>query len=110
MARIFMLKGDINRPGHVDIPEESTTLREVVEQLGGGMANGKRCKAVQIGGPSGGLLSAEQLGLPRRLLHGVESFAGRFSGRSLCLFRHGFRPIQIIYECFSLHFFRIVIE
>lgn len=53
MARIFMLKGDINRPGHVDIPEESTTLREVVEQLGGGMANGKRCKAVQIGGPSG---------------------------------------------------------
>ena len=64
MARIFMLKGDINRPGHVDIPEESTTLREVVEQLGGGMANGKRCKAVQIGGPSGGLLSAEQLDLP----------------------------------------------
>lgn len=51
MARIFMLKGDINRPGHVDIPEESTTLREVVEQLGGGMVNGKRCKAVQIGGP-----------------------------------------------------------
>ena len=41
MARIFMLKGDINRPGHVDIPEESTTLREVVEQLGGGMVNGK---------------------------------------------------------------------
>ena len=33
MARIFMLKGDINRPGHVDIPEESTTLREVVEQF-----------------------------------------------------------------------------
>lgn len=64
MARIFMLKGDINRPGHVDIPEESTTLREVVEQLGGGMVNGKRCKAVQIGGPSGGLLSAEQLDLP----------------------------------------------
>ena len=64
MARIFMLKGDINCPGHVDIPEESTTLREVVEQLGGGMANGKRCKAVQIGGPSGGLLSAEQLDLP----------------------------------------------
>ncbi len=45
-------------------PEESTTLREVVEQLGGGMVNGKRCKAVQIGGPSGGLLSAEQLDLP----------------------------------------------
>ena len=40
MARIFMLKGDINRPGHVDIPEESTTLCEVVEQLGGGMVNG----------------------------------------------------------------------
>ena len=64
MARIFMLKGDIAHPGYVDIPEESTTLREVIENLGGGMADGRRCKAVQIGGPSGGLLTADQLDLP----------------------------------------------
>lgn len=59
-----MLKGDIARPGYVDIPNETTTLREVIETYGGGVVNGKRCKAVQIGGPSGGLLTAEQLDLP----------------------------------------------
>ena len=64
MARIFLLKGDIERPGYVDIPEEATTLREVVYGLGGGIPGGKACKAVQIGGPSGGLLTAEQLDLP----------------------------------------------
>ena len=64
MARIFLLKGDIERPGYVDIPEEATTLRQVVYELGGGIPGGKKCKAVQIGGPSGGLLTAEQLDLP----------------------------------------------
>ncbi len=64
MARIFLLKGDIMRPGYVDIPEESTALREVVCELGGGVPKGKKCKAVQIGGPSGGLLTGEQLDLP----------------------------------------------
>ena len=64
MARIFLLKGDIERPGYVDIPEEATTIREVVYALGGGIPNGKKCKAVQIGGPSGGLLTSEQLDLP----------------------------------------------
>lgn len=62
MSRIFILKGDIARPGHVDIPQ-SMTIREIIEQ-NGGMANGRKCKAVQIGGPSGGLLTAEQLDLP----------------------------------------------
>ena len=42
MARIFRLKGDIARPDYVDIPEEATTLREVIEAYGGGMADGKR--------------------------------------------------------------------
>ena len=64
MARIFLLKGDIARPGYVDIPEGSTTIRTVIEEFGGGMVNGKKCKAVQIGGPSGGLLTGEQLDLP----------------------------------------------
>lgn len=64
MARIFLLKGDVANPGYVDIPSEATTLREVVYELGGGMANGKALKAIQIGGPSGGLLTADQLDLP----------------------------------------------
>lgn len=64
MARIFLLKGDINRPGYVDIPEEATTIRQVIYEIGGGMVNGKKFKAVQIGGPSGGLLTAEHLDLP----------------------------------------------
>ncbi len=64
MSRIFMLKGDVARPGYVDIPDEATTVREAVESLGGGVVNGKRCKAVQIGGPSGGLLTEEHLDLP----------------------------------------------
>ena len=64
MARIFLLKGDICHPGYVDIPEESTTLREVIYRIGGGIADGKKFKAVQIGGPSGGILTEEQLDLP----------------------------------------------
>ena len=64
MARIFLLKGDINRPGYADIPDESTTLRQVIYDIGGGIADGKAFKAVQIGGPSGGMLTAEQLDLP----------------------------------------------
>ena len=61
MARIFLLKGDIANPGYVDIPEEATTIREAI---GGGIPNGKKFKAVQIGGPSGGLLVEEHLDLP----------------------------------------------
>jgi NADH-quinone oxidoreductase subunit F len=58
-----LLKGDVCRPGPIEV-EKGTTLRAVVEELGGGMANGKKFKAMQIGGPSGGLLGAEQLDLP----------------------------------------------
>ena len=94
MARIFMLKGDINRPGHVDIPEESTTLREVVEQLGGGMVNGKRCKAVQIGGPSGGLLSAEQLAISIRKRTFIQS-DGVGDNRREVLYINGYAPYFI---------------
>ena len=64
MARIFLLKGDIANPGYVDIPEDATTIREVVYDIGGGIPGGKKCKAVQIGGPSGGLLTEEHLDLP----------------------------------------------
>ena len=64
MARIFLLKGDIANPGYVDIPDEATTIREVIYGIGGGIPNGKKFKAVQIGGPSGGLLVEEHLDLP----------------------------------------------
>ena len=66
MARIFLLKGDIANPGYVDIPEEATTIREVIYEIGGGIPNGRKLKAVQIGGPSGGATTAsdEHLDLP----------------------------------------------
>ncbi|MBE6908541.1 MAG: hypothetical protein E7474_02890 [Ruminococcaceae bacterium] len=63
MAQTFLLKGDVCRPGPITV-EKGTTLRQVVDELGGGMANGKAFKAAQVGGPSGGLLTAEQLDMP----------------------------------------------
>ena len=63
MAQTFLLKGDVRRPGIITV-EKGATLRSVVEELGGGMANGKAFKAMQIGGASGGLLTTEQLDLP----------------------------------------------
>ncbi|MCR5826212.1 MAG: SLBB domain-containing protein [Oscillospiraceae bacterium] len=63
MAKSYLLKGDVNRPGRISV-EKGMTLRQIVDELGGGMANGKAFKAMQIGGPSGGLVTAEQLDLP----------------------------------------------
>lgn len=63
MAKTYLLKGDVNRPGRITV-EKGMTLRQIVDELGGGMANGKAFKAMQIGGPSGGLVTAEQLDLP----------------------------------------------
>jgi len=63
MNKTYILKGDVNRPGVVEIAT-GTTLRQIVDGVGGGMANGKKLKAIQIGGPSGGLLTEEQFDLP----------------------------------------------
>ena len=63
MAHSYLLKGDVARPGRISV-EKGMTLRQIVDDLGGGMANGKAFKAMQIGGPSGGLITAEQLDLP----------------------------------------------
>lgn len=63
MALHFLLKGDVNRPGPIEV-EKGMTLRQIVGELGGGMAGGGTFKAMQIGGASGGLLTAEQLDLP----------------------------------------------
>ena len=59
-TKVFALGGKINNTGLVEIPM-GTTLREVVYDIGGGIPNGKKFKAAQTGGPSGGCIPAEYL-------------------------------------------------
>ena len=59
-TKVFALGGKINRTGLVEIPM-GTTLREVIEEIGGGIPGGKPFKAAQTGGPSGGCLPASML-------------------------------------------------
>ncbi len=56
-TKVFALAGKINRGGLVEVPM-GITIREVVEEIGGGIKNGRRFKAVQLGGPSGGCIPA----------------------------------------------------
>ncbi|QXM06482.1 NADH-quinone oxidoreductase subunit NuoF [Crassaminicella indica] len=62
-TKVFALGGKINNTGLVEIPM-GTTLREVIYEIGGGIPNGKKFKAVQTGGPSGGCITAEHLDTP----------------------------------------------
>jgi len=62
-TKVFCLVGKINNTGLVEIPM-GTTLREVVEEIGGGIPNGKKFKAAQTGGPSGGCIPAELIDTP----------------------------------------------
>ncbi len=62
-TKVFALGGKINNTGLVEVPM-GTTLREIVEEIGGGIPNGKKFKAAQTGGPSGGCISAENLDVP----------------------------------------------
>jgi len=57
-TKVFALAGKINRGGLIEVPM-GITIRQIVEEIGGGIANGKKFKAVQIGGPSGGCIPAE---------------------------------------------------
>jgi NADP-reducing hydrogenase subunit HndC len=57
-TKVFALGGKIKNTGLVEIPM-GTTLREVVEEIGGGVPNGKKFKAAQTGGPSGGCIPEE---------------------------------------------------
>jgi NADP-reducing hydrogenase subunit HndC len=59
----FALGGKINNTGLVEIPM-GTTLREIVEEIGGGVPDGKKFKAAQTGGPSGGCIPAEKIDVP----------------------------------------------
>ena len=62
-TKVFALGGKITNTGLVEIPM-GTTLREVVEEIGGGIPNGKKFKAAQTGGPSGGCIPAELIDTP----------------------------------------------
>ncbi|MGB9598129.1 MAG: NADH-ubiquinone oxidoreductase-F iron-sulfur binding region domain-containing protein, partial [Candidatus Poribacteria bacterium] len=57
-TKVFALAGKVARGGLIEVPM-GITIREIVEEIGGGVANGRRFKAVQIGGPSGGCIPAE---------------------------------------------------
>ncbi len=62
-TKVFALGGKINPTGLVEVPM-GTTLREIVEEIGGGIPGGKKFKAAQTGGPSGGCIPAEHLDVP----------------------------------------------
>ncbi len=62
-TKVFALGGKINNTGLVEVPI-GTPLRTVIEEIGGGIPNGKKFKAAQTGGPSGGCIPAEYLDVP----------------------------------------------
>ncbi len=62
-TKVFALGGKINNTGLIEVPM-GTTLREIIYEIGGGIPNGKKFKAAQTGGPSGGCIPAEHLDTP----------------------------------------------
>lgn len=62
-SKIFSLTGKVNNTGLIEVPF-GITLKEIVNDIGGGTFTGKRLKAVQIGGPSGGCIPASKMDLP----------------------------------------------
>lgn len=59
-TKVFALGGKIHNTGLVEVPM-GTTLREIIEEIGGGIPNGKKFKAAQTGGPSGGCIPASKI-------------------------------------------------
>ena len=62
-TKVFALGGKVNNVGLVEVPM-GTTLREIVYEIGGGIPNGRKFKAVQTGGPSGGCIASNNLDTP----------------------------------------------
>jgi len=62
-TKVFALTGKIRNSGLIEVPM-GTTLHEIVYEIGGGIPHGKRLKAVQTGGPSGGVISADFINIP----------------------------------------------
>ncbi|KGE73335.1 NADH-quinone oxidoreductase subunit NuoF [Spirochaeta lutea] len=62
-TKVFALTGKINNSGLVEVPM-GTPLRDIVYNIGGGIPNGRKFKAVQTGGPSGGVITADNIDVP----------------------------------------------
>ncbi|MBN1781884.1 NADH-quinone oxidoreductase subunit NuoF [bacterium] len=62
-TKVFALAGKVNNTGLVEVPM-GTTLRDIIEDIGGGIPNGKQLKAIQTGGPSGGCIPASRIDTP----------------------------------------------
>ncbi|WP_303918844.1 NAD(P)H-dependent oxidoreductase subunit E [Draconibacterium sediminis] len=62
-TKVFALAGKVARGGLIEVPM-GITIKQVIEEIGGGIANGRQFKAVQIGGPSGGCIPAEHSDTP----------------------------------------------
>ena len=62
-TKVFALGGKVNNVGLVEVPM-GTTLRQLIYDIGGGITNGKKFKAIQTGGPSGGCLTENELDVP----------------------------------------------
>lgn len=62
-TKVFSLAGKVNRGGLIEVPM-GITIRQIVEEIGGGVQNGKQFKAVQVGGPSGGCIPASLYDTP----------------------------------------------
>ncbi|KAF0122053.1 MAG: NADH-quinone oxidoreductase subunit F [bacterium] len=62
-TKVFALTGDVNNVGLVEVPM-GTSIGTIVHDIGGGISEGKRFKAVQLGGPSGGCIPAQHLNAP----------------------------------------------
>jgi NADH-quinone oxidoreductase subunit F len=62
-TKVFALAGKINRGGLIEVPM-GITIRKIVEEIGGGIPDGRKFKAIQIGGPSGGCIPASMADIP----------------------------------------------
>jgi len=76
-TKVFALTGKINNSGLIEVPM-GTTLREIIYDIGGGIPGGKKFKAAQTGGPSGGVITEEFLDIPidYESLQGIGSMMG----------------------------------
>lgn len=83
-TKVFALGGKINNTGLVEIPM-GTTLREIIYDIGGGCPNGKKFKAVQTGGPSGGCLTENELDTPITYENLIEAGSMMGSGGMIVL-------------------------
>ncbi|MBQ9068946.1 MAG: SLBB domain-containing protein, partial [Eggerthellaceae bacterium] len=83
-TKVFCLGGKVNNVGLVEIPM-GVTLRELIYDIGGGIQNGKKFKAIQTGGPSGGCLTEEDLDTPIDFDNMVEKGSMMGSGGAIVM-------------------------